>query len=202
MSSSYDYLKARYYQIEFHRRFALPAACLVLALVGIPLGLSARKGGRSAGFVLTIVLVFIYYFFSLVGVSLARQGKVAPWLGVWAGNFFFFLCGLFLLWRVDRMPLDFSSSTASPPGSARISRALAARFLGSRESRRLRSGTRRPKRRYGAKFPLILDDMILRDFAMYLVMILATFLHTRAGVHLLRVAHRHRPQQSIVHRSR
>src|SRR5208283_5723262 len=108
-SSSYDYLKARYYEIEFHRRFALPAACLVLALVGIPLGLSAHKGGRSAGFVLTILLVFIYYFFSLIGVSLARQGKFTPWLGVWAGNIFFFLCGLFLLWRVDRMPFDFSS---------------------------------------------------------------------------------------------
>ena len=85
-SSSYDYLKARYYQIEFHRRFAFPAACLVLAVVGIPLGLSAHKGGRSAGFVLTIVLVFVYYFFSLVGVSLARQGKLSPWLGVWAGQ--------------------------------------------------------------------------------------------------------------------
>ncbi|MFZ1137463.1 MAG: LPS export ABC transporter permease LptF [Candidatus Korobacteraceae bacterium] len=176
MSSSYDYLKARYYQIEFHRRFALPAACLVLALVGIPLGLSARKGGRSAGFVLTIVLVFVYYFFSLVGVSLARQGKVAPWVGVWGGNFFFFLCGLFLLWRVDRMPLDFSAVNRVTTWISENFSALAARLLGSRESRRLRTGTRRPKRRYGAKFPLILDDMILRDFAMYLIMILATFL--------------------------
>ena len=176
MSSSYDYLKARYYQIEFHRRFALPAACLVLALVGIPLGLSARKGGRSAGFVLTIVLVFVYYFFSLVGVSLARQGKVAPWVGVWGGNFFFFLCGLFLLWRVDRMPLDFSAVNRVTTWISENFSALAARLLGSRESRRLRTGIRRPKRRYGAKFPLILDDMILRDFAMYLIMILATFL--------------------------
>ncbi len=175
-SSSYDYLKARYYQIEFHRRFALPAACLVLALVGIPLGLSARKGGRSAGFVLTIVLVFVYYFFSLVGVSLARQGKVAPWVGVWGGNFFFLLCGLFLLWRVDRMPLDFSAVNRVTSWVSENFSALAARVLGSRESRRLRNGTRRPKRRYGAKFPLILDDMILRDFAMYLIMILATFL--------------------------
>ncbi len=176
MSSSYDYLKARYYQIEFHRRFALPAACLVLALVGIPLGLSARKGGRSAGFVLTIILVFVYYFFSLVGVSLARQGKVAPWVGVWGGNFFFFLCGLFLLWRVDRMPLDFSAVNRVTSWISENFSALAARVLGSRESRLLRSGTLRPKRRYGAKFPLILDDMILRDFAMYLGMILATFL--------------------------
>ncbi len=101
---SYDELKARYYEIEFHRRFGLPAACLVLAMVGIPLGLAARKGGKSTGFVLTIALVFIYYVFSLLGVSLARQGRVSPWLGVWGGNLIFFLCGLVLLWRSDRMP--------------------------------------------------------------------------------------------------
>ena len=79
MTIVYDQLKARYYEIEFQRRFGLPAACLVLAMVGIPLGLSARKGGKSTGFVLTIALVFIYYVFSLLGVSLARQGKVSPW---------------------------------------------------------------------------------------------------------------------------
>ena len=101
---AYDELKARYYEIEFHRRFGLPAACLVLAMVGIPLGLAARKGGKSTGFVLTIALVFVYYVFSLLGVSLARQGKISPWFGVWAGDILFFLCGLVLLWRSDRMP--------------------------------------------------------------------------------------------------
>ena len=75
-------------------------------MVGIPLGLSARKGGKSTGFVLTILLVFVYYFFSLTGVSLARQGKMPPWEGVWMANIFFFLCGLVLLWRVDRMPIE------------------------------------------------------------------------------------------------
>jgi len=38
---------ARYYWIEFNRRFALPTACLVLVLIGIPLGLSSKKGGRA-----------------------------------------------------------------------------------------------------------------------------------------------------------
>ena len=176
VSSSYDYLKARYYEIEFHRRFALPAACLVLALVGIPLGLSARKGGRSAGFVLTIVLVFVYYFFSLVGVSLARQGKVPPWMGVWAGNFFFLLCGLLLLWRVDRMPLDFSLFNRAWNSLVEWLTAMGKRMPVSRESRWIRNRIRQPKKRYGARFPLVLDDMILRDFAMYLAMILASFL--------------------------
>jgi len=45
---------ARWYWIEFHRRFALPTACLVLGLVGFPLGMSAKKGGKSTGFVLTV----------------------------------------------------------------------------------------------------------------------------------------------------
>ncbi|MBZ5584754.1 MAG: LptF/LptG family permease, partial [Acidobacteriia bacterium] len=42
-----DPVSARWYLIEFHRRFALPTACLVLALVGIPLGLSSKKSGKS-----------------------------------------------------------------------------------------------------------------------------------------------------------
>ena len=100
---------APWYLIEFHRRFALPTACLVLALVGIPLGLSSKKGGKSAGFVLTILLVFAYYPVSLIGVSLARQGKVSPGLGAWMANIVFFLGGAFLLWRAERRPLEIGS---------------------------------------------------------------------------------------------
>ena len=102
-------LLARWYFIEFHRRFALPTACLVLALVGIPLGLSSKKGGKSTGFVLTILLVFGYYFASLLGVSLARQGKVSPGLGVWLADIIFFLGGAFLLWRAEHRPFDIGS---------------------------------------------------------------------------------------------
>jgi LPS export ABC transporter permease LptF len=80
-AASVDPVTARLYLIEFHNRFALPTACLVLAMVGIPLGLSSKKSGKSGGFVLTIVLVFVYYFISLIGVSLAKQGRVSPVLG-------------------------------------------------------------------------------------------------------------------------
>jgi LPS export ABC transporter permease LptF/LPS export ABC transporter permease LptG len=97
---------ARFYWIEFHRRLAMPSACLVLVLIGIPLGLSARKGGKGAGFVLTIVLVFIYYFLSIIGVSLARSGKVPPVLGVWMANVIFAVVGSFLLWRTDKTPIE------------------------------------------------------------------------------------------------
>ena len=169
-------LLARFYEIEFQRRFALPAACLVLAMVGVPLGLSARKGGKSTGFVLTILLVFVYYFFSLIGVSMARQSKVAPWEGVWAGNIFFFLCGLVLLWRVDRMPIDLRSW-------GEFWQAVKEKLpIPDRRRRRVQeaqageTSSRSHRRRFRARFPLILDEMILRDFALYLAMIIAAAL--------------------------
>ena len=87
----------RIYQIEFQKRLAYPAACLVLMLVGVPLGISSRRGGKGAGFVLTIALVFIYYFLSSTGTALARQNKIPAFLGVWQANLLFAVCGLVLL---------------------------------------------------------------------------------------------------------
>ena len=64
------------HSIELNKRLSYPAACLVLMLVGVPLGMSSERGGKSAGFVLTIVLVFVYYFSPSIGVALARQEKI------------------------------------------------------------------------------------------------------------------------------
>ena len=46
---------------ELHQRLALPVACVLLALVGIPLGAVSRKTGRGAAFVVTVFLAFLYY---------------------------------------------------------------------------------------------------------------------------------------------
>ncbi|HET9308634.1 MAG TPA: LPS export ABC transporter permease LptF [Candidatus Sulfotelmatobacter sp.] len=170
-ASRSDPVSARWYLIEFHRRFALPTACLVLALVGIPLGLSSKKSGKSGGFVLTIVLVFTYYVVSLIGVSLARQGKVSPWFGAWLADLAFLALGLFLLFRAEKRPFELASfrawrkqQEAGRPGLARA----------RRENAFERASTRR--RVFNANFPTLLDDYVLRDFFLYLGMILSTFL--------------------------
>lgn len=171
-----DPITRRWDLIEFHRRFALSTACVVLALVGIPLGLSSKKGGKSAGFVLTILLVFAYYAVSLVGVSLARETRLSPAVGVWMPDILFFLAGALLLWRVERRPIDTS-----------YVRNLWKPFLaGFKKSGQIITGNGRSEDAFQrastrwrvvfARFPMLLDDLILRDFIVYLGIILGSFL--------------------------
>jgi LPS export ABC transporter permease LptF/LPS export ABC transporter permease LptG len=167
-----DPVSARWFLIEFHRRFALPTACVVLALVGIPLGLSSKKSGKSGGFVLTILLVFAYYVVSLIGVSLARQGTVDPWLGAWLSDIVFLALGVFLLWHAERRPFELASLRLFAKREAGLP------YLSMPRSRREnvfeRISTRR--RVFRAGFPTLLDDYVLRDFFVYLGIILSTFL--------------------------
>src|SRR5215470_13034611 len=166
-----DPVSARWYLIEFHRRFALPTACLVLALVGIPLGLSSKKSGKSGGFVLTILLVFAYYVVSLIGVSLARQGRIAPWIGAWLADIVFLGLAVFLLFQAERRPFELGSfRLVKPKDPARPNGFGRAR----RENAFERVSTRR--RVFSASFPTLLDDCVLRDFFVHMGMILSTFI--------------------------
>jgi LPS export ABC transporter permease LptF/LPS export ABC transporter permease LptG len=167
-----DPISARWYLIAFHKRFALPTACLVLALVGIPLGLSSKKSGKSGGFVLTILLVFVYYVISLVGVSLARQGRVSPWFGAWLADLVFLALGVFLLSRAEKRPFELASFRAFWKRDASGFQPAVPR--GRRENAFERASTRR--RMFSASFPTLLDDYVLRDFFVYLGLILSSFL--------------------------
>jgi LPS export ABC transporter permease LptG len=171
--------QARLYWVEFNRRLALPTACLVLVLIGIPLGLSARKGGKGAGFVLTIALVFIYYFLYGTGLSLARNAKVPALLGVWIANIIFALVGLALLWRTDKLPVEIGLGQALSIRFKDLISALARRREGESGAGALVNGFRANgsrKRRFSTRFPLILDDYVLRAFLTNLILILASFL--------------------------
>ncbi len=155
----------RGYLIELHKRFAYPAACLVLMLIGIPLGISSRRGGKSAGFVLTIALVFIYYFLSLIGVSLAREGKVPVFAGVWAANILFAFFGLLLLRQMA------SGGGAGTQFAAIVSKLKSTRLFSPRTDRS--TGERDAYDR--GRFPLILDDYVLREFLTTFAMVMVSF---------------------------
>ncbi len=153
----------RAYLIELHKRFAYPAACLVLMLIGIPLGLSSRRGGKSTGFVVTIALVFIYYFISYTGVALAREGKVPVFAGVWAVNILFAVFGLLLLRQMA------VGGSAGAQFAAIASRFKNTQLLSPSDKVAGRSKGEPHER---GRFPLILDDYVLREFLTTFVLVL------------------------------
>jgi LPS export ABC transporter permease LptG/LPS export ABC transporter permease LptF len=88
--------------IEFHRRLALPFACFAFALLGLPLGISTNRGGRSTGLVLSLVLMFAYYITLFGGTRVTAEGSLPPVIGAWLPNIVFMTLGAFLLARADR----------------------------------------------------------------------------------------------------
>ena len=75
----------------------------MLAMVGIPLGIATRKGGKSAGYVNAIfVSFFCYYLASVLLIGLAKQKTVPVPMAVWLPNAVFFGAGLLFLYRMER----------------------------------------------------------------------------------------------------
>ncbi len=180
-STGTDVVTRRQLRIEFNRRFSYPLACFVLMLVGVPLGLSSKRGGKSTGFVLTIFLVFVYYVLSLVGVALAKSGKLDPFLGVWGANLLFSVAGALLLFQLSRggialslfavaaeyLKRPFQRGAAAPGTEAGRS--------GNRPRTSAAATLHRLREIFGSRFPLLLDDYVLREFLSNFVLVLLSF---------------------------
>ena len=79
-----SYLK---YEIEFHKKFTLSFACILLFLIGAPLGAIIRKGGLGMPLVVALVFFISFYFLNTTGEKLVKTGSVTPWIGMWMSTF-------------------------------------------------------------------------------------------------------------------
>jgi LPS export ABC transporter permease LptG/LPS export ABC transporter permease LptF len=164
------------YRIEFNKRFSYPFACLVLMLVGVPLGIASKRGGKSTGFVLTIVLVFIYYFLSSVGVAFAQSGRLSPFLGVWGANLLFAAAGAILLYQMSRggIALGIFSSIGVQLNKL-ITRLTSGNHSASRSNFDIATLLRRFRSISRIQFPLLLDDYVMREYTTNFSIVLFSF---------------------------
>jgi lipopolysaccharide export system permease protein len=84
-------------EVELHKRYAIPFACIVFGLIGVPLGIQPRRSGRSYGFVFSIFILLAYYISLIAFEMLAVQKAVPPYLAGWFPTFLFGSLGLYLL---------------------------------------------------------------------------------------------------------
>jgi LPS export ABC transporter permease LptG/LPS export ABC transporter permease LptF len=164
----------RRFQLELQTRFSYPAACLVLMLVGVPLGVISRRGGKSSGLVYTVLLVLLYYVLSYTGIALSRQGKLPPFLGVWMANILFAAVGSFLLWQMA------SGGRVLSAIGGLLSRAPKPRLPGKSNGTHLSELLERFQPRSvrlvsRGLFPRLLDAYVVREFFGMFVLVLASF---------------------------
>jgi LPS export ABC transporter permease LptG/LPS export ABC transporter permease LptF len=155
-------------RIEFQRRLVMPIACVLLALSGVPLGITRRRAGKSTAVVLTVVLAFIYYMGLVSCVSMARQGTLRPEIGMWIPNIVFAVFAIVMIARLEK------------PGDRDITGLIAGFFSGifSSVTRAPQRGARALERlqpRGFALLPQVIDTYVLTSFLFYFVLLVTSF---------------------------
>ena len=88
--------------MEVYRRFSLPMASFVFALVGAPLGVQKQRSSSSIGFGLSVVIIFVYYAIMTFLEALGKGHMLPPFWAVWLPNFIALAMGCLLIRRADR----------------------------------------------------------------------------------------------------
>jgi lipopolysaccharide export system permease protein len=92
------------FRVEIHKKFAIPVACIVFVLIGAPLGIRARRGGFSIGF-LSVAFFLFYYVCLIGGEQLADRSILPPALAMWIANGVLGTAGLILTLRTAEFSL-------------------------------------------------------------------------------------------------
>jgi LPS export ABC transporter permease LptG len=171
------------FMVEYHKKFAIAAACLVFGLLGLGLSLGSKKEARSAAFGLSIAVIFIYYVLIRLGEQAGDTGMLAPFIAMWGANILLGIVAIVLLVLNHRQaafdPLDPTHYTALLP---RIRRKPKARQQPARPlpaGIQARRGTRKVVvlriPRLHLPVPGLLDRYVARVWAGKFVMVALAF---------------------------
>lgn len=87
--------------IEWHRKFTLSIACIILFFIGAPLGAIIRKGGLGLPVVISVLFFLAYHITSITFEKLAKQGGIEPATGMWIASMILMPIGLYLTYQAS-----------------------------------------------------------------------------------------------------
>ncbi|HET7712416.1 MAG TPA: LPS export ABC transporter permease LptG, partial [Thermoanaerobaculia bacterium] len=159
-------------RVEIHKKFAIPFACIAFGVIGLPLGITNRRGGKSSGFSLSIGIILVYYVLINNGEALAKSGKIAPALAMWLPNVALLGVGIYLLGRANR---DAGAQKGEGNRLVRLWNSTLGRLgRGDKSQQQRVEDDRSILSRLDITFPNILDRYVLREFLKVLVLVLVS----------------------------
>ena len=94
--------KINRFKVEFHRKFTLSIACIVMLIIGAPIGAIIKKGGFGLPVVFSIILFLIYHIISITGEKMVKKDLIDPLIGMWGSTYIMLIIGIFLLTIVNK----------------------------------------------------------------------------------------------------
>ena len=88
--------------ITYHKKFAIPFACIVLSLLAMPLGIATQTQRRSFGVILGLIFFLVYYVLLSVSLGMAETSGLPPVLCIWTPNVLITLLAIYLLFRATK----------------------------------------------------------------------------------------------------
>ena len=97
------------YEVELHKKFSLPVACILFIMTGASLGVLFRKGGFTIATSLSFGFFLVYYVLMIGGEDLADRTILTPMVGIWFPNILLFIIATYLLLHTvrEQPPLRF-----------------------------------------------------------------------------------------------
>jgi lipopolysaccharide export system permease protein len=89
----------KFHKLEWHRKFSLSLACLVLFFIGAPLGSIIRKGGLGMPLVVAIIFFLIFHLLNMFGEKFVKEEITSPFVGMWLAVLVLIPVGIFLTYK-------------------------------------------------------------------------------------------------------
>ncbi len=89
----------KFHKLEWHRKFSLSLACLVLFFIGAPLGSIIRKGGLGMPLVIAIIFFLQFHLLNMFGEKFVKEELTSPFVGMWLAIFVLVPVGIFLTYK-------------------------------------------------------------------------------------------------------
>ena len=89
-------------EVELSKRFSIPLSCILFGIIGVPLGITSRRSGKSGGFVFAILIILLYYVSLVLLQNFGRSGIINPYFSVWIPNIVLLVVAIYVGYKTQK----------------------------------------------------------------------------------------------------